>query len=149
MTTTAPVPSRLDDLDDPFWRACARSQLLLHQCQVCSRMYWPASCCVDHGGSAMAWVPSPGRGALETYTVVHRTGLPGFASRTPYTVAVVRLEEGVLFHTSVVGADPADLRIGMPLTVEFAVQADGVYLPVFRPAAPAVDAPDPTPPTED
>jgi uncharacterized protein len=41
--------------------------------------------------------------------------------------------EGVRFNTSIVGADPDELRIGMQLTVVFDSVSDDVVVPKFEP----------------
>ena len=55
-------------------------------------------------------------------------------ARLSYTAAVVDLEEGPRLMTTIVGADPAGLRIGMPLRAEPVEIADGVTAFVFSPA---------------
>ena len=42
--------------------------------------------------------------------------------------------EGVRFNTSIVGAEPDELEIGMPLEVVFEPVSDDVFVPKFRPA---------------
>jgi hypothetical protein len=37
--------------------------------------------------------------------------------------------------TNVVGCDHGDLKIGMPLIVDYRVETDEVTVPVFRPAS--------------
>lgn len=121
-----------DALDQPFWDACREHCLLVHRCEVCKRSYWPASCCVVHGSSPMAWVEASGRARLHTYVVIHHVFGTTFCPM-PYNVAVVELEEGPLFHTNVVGCTDDDLVIGMDLEVSFDDQPEGFTLPVFRP----------------
>jgi uncharacterized OB-fold protein len=133
-----PVPGQVmpDDLDKPFWEAVARREFLLHRCRLCRRYYWPASCCVKHGGRAMEWVPASGRGLVYTYTIFHRQYHPAFVP--PYNVAVVKLDEGPFFHTNVIEIAPEALWVGMPVEVSFEELAPGSLLPQFRPWAPEV-----------
>lgn len=133
-----PAEAMPDELDAPFWEACNRSEFLLHRCATCGRHYWPASCCVDHGGAAMEWVPASGRGEVHTYTVFHRPYHPAFP--VPYSVAVVRLKEGPFFHTNVTGCDLSSLHVGMAVEVAFEEVAPGTRLPVFQPTPEATDA---------
>jgi uncharacterized OB-fold protein len=65
---------------------------------------------------------------------VRRNDLPPFGERVPYVAAVVDLEEGPRMMTNVEGCGFDDLRIGMPLVVDYRVETDEVTLPVFRPA---------------
>jgi uncharacterized OB-fold protein len=49
-------------------------------------------------------------------------------------LAYVELEEGPRLLTNVVGCAPGEVRIGLPVQVEFA-KTDGEFpVPVFRPA---------------
>jgi uncharacterized OB-fold protein len=64
-------------------------------------------------------------------TTVHRAPVPGV--ETPYVVVVVELEEGWHMLSNVVGCAPEQVRIGMPVRVEFVDVSDDVSLPVFRP----------------
>jgi len=55
----------------------------------------------------------------------------------PVLAALVDLDEGVRIVTNLVGMEPADIRIGMRLTVDFEPTSDGGTVPVFRPDGPA------------
>jgi uncharacterized protein len=122
-----------DELDGPFWDACRNHVFLVHRCQVCQRAYWPASTCVDHGSSSMAWEPASGRAEVFTYTVVHHVYEPSLADRVPYALAVVRLDEGPFFHTDVVGCAPSDVHVGMRVRVVFDAVDDETTIPRFAP----------------
>jgi uncharacterized protein len=122
-----------DELDLPFWEACRRHELLVHRCGRCGRSYWPATCCVEHGGEDMAWVPAAGTGMLHTWTVYHHAYTPEMADRLPYVVAVVRLDEGPFLHTGLVGCGPDDCAVGLPVEVVFVDRPDGTTFPHFRP----------------
>ncbi len=78
-----------------------------------------------------------GRATLYSYTVMHDAPAPGFADHLPYIVVVAELEEqeNLLITTNLVDADPADLRIGLPLEVTFDELAPGDVVPQFRPAS--------------
>jgi hypothetical protein len=67
--------------------------------------------------------------------VVRQNDTPDFASRVPYIVAVVELAEGPRMMTNLVNVEPSDIRVGMAVTVDFALAGqDGTSLvPVFRP----------------
>ena len=133
MTGSPPLPGDVvpDDLDQPFWDACRDHTFLLHRCSRCGTYYWPASCCTVDGSSHMEWVQGSGRGQVHTFTVTHH--LYGRTFRdVPYNVAVVRLDEGPLFHTSIVDCD--DIFVGLEVEVVFHDTGEGFTLPLFRPA---------------
>lgn len=84
------------------------------------------------GTSSTDWsyVPSNGTGTIKTFSVVHRSPSPDIEA--PYVLAVVALDEGWNYLTNIVGCDPEDLEIGMPVTVTF-LDIEEASLPVFTP----------------
>ena len=123
-----------DPADLPFWEACRDGRFLVHRCGACGRSYWPASRCVEHGDRDMSWVEASGRAALYTYTVLHHAYTPEMKGKTPYVVAVVKLDEGPFFHTNLVDCGLDDVAVDMPLEVVMAPHANGMTVPMFRPA---------------
>jgi uncharacterized OB-fold protein len=61
---------------------------------------------------------------------------PAFAADVPYVVAVVETDEGVRIVTNLLGVDPGDVGLGVPVAVEFETRPDGVVYPQFRVTAP-------------
>ena len=51
----------------------------------------------------------------------------------PYVAAVVELEEGVRMATRLVGCDPEQVTLDMPVELAFESIGDDFRLPVFRP----------------
>jgi uncharacterized protein len=129
-----PLPSDMveDNIDQPFWDACGRQELILYHCKLCDRRFWPAGGCNLHGMTDMDWVPASGLGRLHTWTIIHQTYALSFTSG-PAIIAVVRLEEGPLIHSRVVGCTESQLVADMPLEVTYQEVAEGVVLPLFAP----------------
>lgn len=76
-------------------------------------------------------VKASGRATVYSYCKPHEPRLPGFDPG--YVVALVELAEGTRLVTNLIGIDPTEVRIGLPVEVEFvAVDAD-LSLPMFRP----------------
>ena len=75
-----------------------------------------------------------GDAVVHTYTVNWQPWYPNLDP--PYVVAIVELpeQEGLRLTTNIVGCEPDDVRIGMPVHVVFE-EYDGVWLPFFEPAA--------------
>lgn len=121
-----------DPLDLPFWNACREGRFLVHRCAICQRSYWPASRCVEHGPQAMQWVDACGRGTLYTYTVMHHAYTQAMKSKTPYVVAVVKLEEGPFFHSNLLDCPLAEVAVGMPLQAVMREHETGLIVPLFR-----------------
>lgn len=73
-----------------------------------------------------------GRGTLYSYAILHHPQHPAFDY--PVLAALVDLEEGVRIVSNLTGIAPHDIRIGMPVEVQFEPTADGGQVPAFRPA---------------
>jgi hypothetical protein len=125
-----PVPTP-DEASAPFFAGAARGELMLQRCRSCGAFMWPVKPrCVECFSGDVEWAPAGGRAELYSFAVVHQR-YPGFDE--PYVVATVETPEGVRFNTSIVGADPDELKIGMPLEVVFDPVSDDVVVPRFRP----------------
>jgi hypothetical protein len=119
---------------DEFFDAAREKRLLIQACTKCKEhQFYPRQICVHCGSPDVEWVQASGRGSVHTYTVVHQQGMPGWRDEVPYVAAVIDLEEGVRLTSNVVGCEPADVSVGMPVEVEFV--DEGMYvLPRFKPA---------------
>jgi uncharacterized protein len=123
----APVP---DEASAPFFEGAARGELMLQRCVSCGTFMWPVKPrCVECFSGAVEWAPASGRAELHSFVVVHQR-YPGFPE--PYVVATVEVPEGVRFNTSIVGADPGELQIGMALEVVFEPVSAAVVVPKFK-----------------
>jgi len=69
-----------------------------------------------------------------SYTVARRPTHPAFADRVPYVIAIVELEEGPRMTTNVVGCEPDDVHIGMPVRATFEDVDEEIALVCFEPA---------------
>jgi uncharacterized OB-fold protein len=127
-----PVPTP-DEASAPFFAGAARGELMLQRCRACGTFMWPVKPrCIECFAGGVEWAPADGRAVLYSFAVVHQR-YPGFDE--PYVVATVETLEGVRFNTSIVGVDPGELEIGMPLEVVFDPVSDDVVVPRFRPAS--------------
>ena len=128
MTEGRPLPEA-DPETAPFWAAIAEGRFEVQRCEACGRhVFYPRLVCPHCGGGPLGWVAASGRGAVHSYTVVHRAPA-AFAAETPYVVALVDLEEGPRLMTRLLGVEPAEVEIGMP--VQVAIEGDPP-LPYFR-----------------
>ncbi len=126
-----PLPEP-DEASRPFWEGAAAGTLMLMRCRNCETFRLPARahCPVCLSGG-FEWKPASGRGTVRTFGVMHQRYHPGF--ETPYNLAIVELEEGPRLPTNIVGVANSDIRVGMPVVVEWERHED-VTLPKFRPA---------------
>jgi uncharacterized protein len=106
--------------------------LLLKRCLDCASVIWyPRSFCPECSGMHTEWFEASGRGRIYSYTVNHR-GEGAYRDQTAFVLAYVELDEGPRLMTNIVGAEPADLSVGAPVTVLFHDTGDGTALPRFR-----------------
>jgi hypothetical protein len=119
----------------PFWDAAKEGRFLIQRCEACgAAQHYPRPFCAACWSDRVKWEEASGRGTLYTYSTVYVNDLPPFADRLPYVAAAVDLEEGPRIMTNIVGADPAELRVGMAVVVDFRALDDEITAPVFRPA---------------
>lgn len=94
----------------PHWDGLSNGCLLLPRCARCSE--WNALAnrfCAACGSPDLSWRATEGRGRLVSYSIIYQAPYPAFASKVPYTVAVIELCEGPrtiarLTHTEGLGS---------------------------------------------
>jgi len=135
----APAPAVNPETRE-FWAATAEGRLLLKRCLDCGSVIWyPRTICPECSSMDTEWVAASGRGRVYSYTVNHR-GEGAYQDSAPFVLAYVELDEGPRIMTNIVGADDADLAVGLPVEVVFHDTGEGSALPRFRPTAPGADA---------
>ena len=132
MDPKLPVPIVNAD-SAPYWEGASRDQLLLQRCTACQTLrFFPRLLCTHCGSEQVEWVEASGRGAVHSFTIVHRAAFPEFQAQTPYVVALVDLEEGPRMMTNIVGEDALGVDIGETVQVVFEPRgADGAKVPQF------------------
>jgi uncharacterized protein len=117
----------------PFWDAAKEGRFLFQRCEACgAAQHYPRPFCTSCWSDRVSWEEASGRGELYTYSIVYMNDLAPFAERVPYVAAAVDLVEGPRIMTNIVGADPAELRVGAPVVVDFQQLTDEITAPVFR-----------------
>ena len=121
--------AKLSNYDfDFFFNGLEEHRLLVQRCSNCSTLRNPpgpicASC------RSFDWVEAAlsGRGIVYTYTIHYHPRLPEF--ETPHIVVAAEMDEGVRVVADLAGVAPGDVRIDMPVDVEFYRRGD---LATFR-----------------
>ncbi len=114
-------------------------------CPHCSvKIFPPRDICPDCGLDARTPFQFSGRGEVYSFTTV-RDAPEGHSEQVPYTVALVRLEEGPLVTAQLTDLDQQDVEIGLPVEmVTRKLRSDGErgmlvygykFRPLLRPAA--------------
>ena len=132
-TIEKPVPEP-DEASQPFYEGGMQGKLMLMRCSNCQTWRLPSrQHCDECLSPEYTWEEASGRGTLRTFGVMHQKYHPAWFPELPYNVSVVELEEGPRLVTNVVGINNADLRVGLPVRVEWEKHADSA-VPKFRPA---------------
>ncbi|MBB5160562.1 hypothetical protein HNP02_000490 [Mycobacterium sp. AZCC_0083] len=131
----ADIPT-IDSTSAPYWEAAGRGRLLIAECAGCGRVHhYPRPFCPHCWSEDVHPVLASGTGTLYTYSTVYVNDLEPFKQRLPYVAAIVELAEGPRLMTTIEGAEPERLRVGMVVTATFRPvdenDADSPYLTVF------------------
>ena len=125
-----------DEASAPYFDAAASGQLVVRQCSVCSQLFPPAQVeCPS--GHALTWAPVAGTATLVTWAVDDGTSTaPQLANAAAdgEVIGVVELTEGLWINAALPGVDPAALREGLAMRVEFLALGGGEPVPAFVPA---------------
>ena len=115
-----------------FWEGVDRGELLIQKCSSCGRLrHPPGPMCPACRSLEWDTVVASGRGTVYSHVQPHYPQVPSF--EYPYTVALVELEEGTRLISNLIGIEPADVQVGMPVQVEFVPVDDELTLPLFKP----------------
>ncbi|MCF2526497.1 Zn-ribbon domain-containing OB-fold protein [Yinghuangia soli] len=130
-TDTYEVPPP-DEVTGPWWDATRERRLVVQRCADCGhRQHYPRALCTGCGKLSGEFAEVTGRGRVDTFSVVHRAPRGGL--EVPYVLARVRLAEGPVLVTNIVGCPPGDVVCDLPVVVDWRPLPDGRALPVFRP----------------
>jgi uncharacterized OB-fold protein len=126
-----PAPIVTED-SAAFWDAADESRLVAQRCALCGRLrHPPRPMCPECRSLDVEVVELAGRGVVYSYALLHHPQHPAF--EYPVLAALIDLDEGIRIVSNVVGVEPDQVRIGLPVQVEF-VSTDGDHrVPVFRP----------------
>jgi hypothetical protein len=118
-----------------------RYQLVGEVCPHCEvKIFPPRDICPECGGEAKELYTFSGRGEVYSYTTVYDAPA-GFQENAPYTVAMIKLEEGPMVTAQMTDLGDKPVEVGTPVEmVTRRLRTDGdergmlVYGYKFRPA---------------
>ncbi len=104
---------------EQFYKFMQQSKLMAGKCTKCGKIHLPPRPLCDNCYSQeFEWLEISGKGTLLTYTIIH-IAPPQFQALAPYTVGIVELENGLKLPGTISGATQEQLRVGMPLRIDF------------------------------
>ena len=110
---------------ESFYRLIAEKKFMGARCKKCGRVLVPPRPVCPHCYSKeLEWVELSGKGTVESFTIIHVPTVL-LQGREPYTVAVVRLDEGPRIPGIVKDVkSPEEISIGDRVRVEFEEPAE-------------------------
>ena len=100
----------------PNWRLRKQRYALVGEvCETCgNKIFPPRDVCPHCVEAAQTAYQFSGRGEVYSYATIYSPPA-GFEEYAPYTVALVKLEEGPLITAQLTDVDPEEVAIGQPV----------------------------------
>src|SRR4030042_1612717 len=119
--------------DNSYEQFLNEEKLMGSKCKKCGALALPPRLIVvTCSGSHMEWVQFKGVGKLAAFTDIFVAPLPleksGYGRNNPYVVGVVALTEGLKIVARITGVGakrPEQIKVGIPLRVEFVHAGEG------------------------
>lgn len=119
-----------------------RYSLIGEECDSCgTKLFPPRDVCLECEAPAKELFTFTGLGEVYSYTTIYNPPA-GFEMYAPYTVALIKLDEGPMLTAQLTDVDPDNVDIGLPVEmVTRKIRDDGeqgviVYGYKFRPRIP-------------
>lgn len=114
-----------DPLAGPFFQAAAEGRLAVQHCNACGALRWPPLVgCPECRSRDTTWVDVAPSGTVWSFVVYHRAFQASLKDQIPYTVAMVRLDDGPFMVGRLASAEKPPV-VGDRLDAEF-LDLDGV-----------------------
>jgi hypothetical protein len=115
-----------------FWAGLAAGELRVWRCGACGLLrHPPGPMCPRCAATRPEYQVASGLGTVYSFVVHHHPPVPGRA--LPFVVALVELAEGVRVMGELRGVAPAEVRVGLPVEIDFDRVDDELTLPAWRP----------------
>ena len=114
-----------------FWAGTTVGELRIQHCADCGTLrHPPGPRCPSCGNMTPGYIAAAGTGEVYSYVVHHHPPVPG--KKLPIVIALVELPEGVRMVGELLGVEPDQVRIGLPVRAEFVRIDDDLTLPAWR-----------------
>jgi uncharacterized OB-fold protein len=129
-----PLPA-IDEYSKGYWNLARQHRLSVQACKQCGHRHFPASpVCPSCLSDAQTWEAVSGRGTLVSWVTFHRAYWDGFRGELPYHVCLVQLEDGPIVVGNFGDGIPDEVKMGMPMQVQFEDVTSEISLARFVPA---------------
>ena len=127
-----PLPQPTADTQ-PFWEYCKKHELRMQKCSQCGHIRYPPSIiCPKCSSMEAEWTKLSGRGKIFSFVVFQYVYNKAFSDDMPYIAASIELEEGPRIMSNVIGCKPEDVKVGMPVEIQFEDVTGEFTLPKFK-----------------
>jgi len=119
----------------PYWEYCKKHELRMQKCAQCSYIRFPISIvCPNCHSMESEWIKLSGKGKVYSFIIFRQAYHESYKDDIPYTVAIIRLDEGPRMESNIIGCKVEDVEIDMPVEVYFDDVTDDISLPKFKPS---------------
>lgn len=116
---------------EEWWEATRHRRLMLQKCLSCAAVQlYPRVICTSCGALDPELVEARGTGVVYSHTTVRKSPRPDHFT-APYSVALVRLDEGPTLLSNLVGAGWESAQCDSRVRVVWEALEDGRHLPLF------------------
>lgn len=116
--------------DVPMWDSIAREKWELQKCKACGTFRYPPSpICAECHSMEYDWVPVAGTGTILSWTIFHKKYFDDFPP--PYNTVAVRLDEGPIIVSNLVGPEPEGDWIDRRVEICYAPH-EGITVPKVK-----------------
>ena len=125
-----PLPKITSEMRS-FWEQVKAGHFAVQTCNSCGHAHFPGSPrCPACLSLDQEWKPASGFGTVESWVDMFKAYWDGFSEELPYRVCLIRLEEGPLIVSNLVGDGKPSL--GARVAVVFEAVTDEITLPKFK-----------------
>ena len=115
--------------DLPLWDSIRARKMSLQGCSDCQNFWYPpAPICPHCLSQDFEWKAVAGTGEILSWVIFHRQYFDDFPA--PYNVIAVKLTEGPILLTNLIGDPPEGSWIGKLVRIEYEKKGDGDVVPV-------------------
>lgn len=119
-------------LTQGFWDNAHKGKFSIQICRQCGDRHYPASpVCPNCVSADQQWEVVSGRGTIVSWVEFHRAYWDSFTEELPYCVCLVKLDEGPMLYSNLVGTTERSDLIGKPVKAVFDAVTETITLPKF------------------